>query len=538
MRCYFYQKDNIIKKIFIKPAIILFLLLNLAACSTKTKPETEVKANESPSVADIDITGTWKGSMEKMGQSVNLGFSFKSVGSELTGTLTTPRGREFPVSEGRIDGPDVSFKVHVTGQPDIMISFRGKIIGKEINLTMQTDMPGMDKPSEVILKRVKAEAPSPSGDNRTVADTAFDEFINSDFYSLSKRFAPEAKALTTPEKLSQAISPMLRSLGSLKTGRPEPQVTNIQGYDVFSYPAEFEKTNIAVNISVNSAGYLVGLFMTQPKPEPLKQGELAVTSGDIKLPATLNLPEGKGPFPAVVLVHGSGPGDRDETVGANKPFLDLARGLANHGIATLRYVKRTRQYPLGGVVTVKDEVMDDALNAVALARSQPGIDPHRVFLLGHSLGAYLAPRIAEADKTIAGVIMLAGSVRPMLELAKDQLEYLNAPPDTLERLRSAAPPSYWEDLETYEPVATARRLEMPILILQGERDYQVTMKEFNLWKSGMQGRENVTFKSYQKLNHLFLEGEGKSLPAEYNISGHIPDYVFSDIADFINNTAQ
>ena len=183
-------------------------------------------------------------------------------------------------------------------------------------------------------------------------------------------------------------------------------------------------------------------------------------------------------------------------------------------------------------------MIDDAHNAVALLRSQPGIDPERVYVLGHSLGAYLAPRIAEADPTITGIILLAGNARPILDLARDQLQYLNAPPDRLEQLRASAPASYWEDLKSYDPVATARKLEMPILILQGERDYQVTIKEFDLWKSGLQGHENVTFKSYPRLNHLFLEGEGKSLPAEYGKPGHIPDYVFDDIAAFINGGAE
>jgi len=379
-----------------------------------------------------------------------------------------------------------------------------------------------------------AVAVSPAADSRTVADAAFNELMNRDFAALAKRFSPEMSAAMPSEKLPATLGPVMQSLGSLRSGRPEPQVTSSQGYDVFIYPAEFENAKLMVVISINSAGQVGGLFLRPPQPEPAKPGELTVNSGNIKLPATLVVPEGKGPFPAVVLVHGSGPNDRDETVGANAPFRDLAEGLARHGVATLRYVKRTRQYPQSPVFTVNEEVIEDALNALALVRSLPDIDPRRVFLLGHSLGANLAPRIANADATIAGIVLLAGNVRPMLELAREQLQYLNAPPERLETLKAGAPTSYWEDLNAYDPVASARQLDIPILILQGERDYQVTMKEFELWKSGLQGHGNVTFKSYPKLNHLFLEGEGKSLPAEYSKPGHIPDYVFSDIADFIN----
>jgi dienelactone hydrolase len=425
----------------------------------------------------------------------------------------------------------------LTGQREIKIHFSGKITGEEIRLFLQMDSGSMEGSFESILKRVKVAAPLPATDNRAIADATFDEFLNRDYSALAKRFSPEMRAATTSEKLSKSVSPVLGSLGRLRTDRPEPNIIRRQGYDVFLYPAEFTMARMTVVISINSAGQVTGLFLRPPQPESAKPGELVVTSGDIKLPATLVVPEGKGPFPAVVFVHGSGPNDRDETIGPNAPFRDLAEGLAKHGVASLRYVKRTRQYPRA-VATVKDEVIDDALNALILAKSQPNIGPRRVFLLGHSMGAYLAPRIANAGVTIAGIIMLAGNVRPIMELARDQLVYLKAPPENLQQLKAAAPASYWEDLKTYDPVASARQLSMPILILQGERDYQVTMKEFNLWKSGLQGHGNVTFKSYPKLNHLFLEGEGKSLPAEYMKPGHIPDYVYADIADFINHISQ
>ncbi len=375
-----------------------------------------------------------------------------------------------------------------------------------------------------------------AADSRAVADAAFDELIRQDFASLAKRFSPEMSAALPPEKLAAAVGPVLKQLGALPSGRPAPQVTAAQGVDVFVFPCDFSAAKLNIVIAVNSAGQLAGLRIMPPPPEPPKPGELTVGAGNIRLPATLALPTGAGPFPIVVLVHGSGPNDRDETVGANAPFKDLAEGLAARGVATLRYVKRTKQVP-SPVATVKEEVIDDALSALTLARQQPGVDPKRVFLLGHSMGAYLAPRIAQGDPALAGIVLLAGSVRPILDLAREQLQYLGAPPSMLDTLRAAAPATYWDDLASYDPLALARKVQAPFLILQGERDYQVTMKEFELWREGLKARQDVTLKSYPKLNHLFLEGEGKSLPAEYSTPGHIPAYVLDDIAAFVKKPA-
>jgi dienelactone hydrolase len=374
-----------------------------------------------------------------------------------------------------------------------------------------------------------------AADSHAIAESAFDELIRQDFASLAKRFSPEMSAALPPEKLA-AVGPVLKQLGALPSGRPAPQVTAAQGMEVFVFPCDFSAAKMNIVIAVNSTGQLAGLRIMPPPPEPPKPGELTVGAGGIRLPATLALPAGAGPFPIVVLVHGSGPNDRDETVGANAPFKDLAEGLAARGVATLRYVKRTKQVS-SPVATVKEEVIDDALSALALARQQPGVDPKRVFLLGHSMGAYLAPRIAQGDPALAGIVLLAGSVRPMLDLAREQLQYLGAPPSMLDTLRAAAPATYWDDLASYDPLALARKVQAPFLILQGERDYQVTMKEFELWREGLKARQDVTLKSYPKLNHLFLEGEGKSLPAEYSTPGHIPAYVLDDIAAFVKKPA-
>ena len=306
------------------------------------------------------------------------------------------------------------------------------------------------------------------------------------------------------------------------------------------------------------------------KPGTVREQDFTVGSGEWSLPGTLTLPAGKtGPLPAVVLVHGSGPNDRDETVLANKPFRDLAWRLAPKGIAVLRYEKRTREHAARIVAsdlsqfTAKEETIDDALGAAAQLRQTAGIEPKRIFVLGHSLGGMLAPRIGQADPQLAGLIILAGPTRPLEDLMVEQTRYLltnGGKPSEADQARLnklvgeaaqvktltaadasspelllQAPPRYWLDLREHDPLAAAQTLRMPLLILQGGRDYQVARTDFAGWQKALGAQPGVTFKRYPGLNHLFMAGEGQSTPAEYERPGHVAAGVTDDIAEWILN---
>lgn len=252
----------------------------------------------------------------------------------------------------------------------------------------------------------------------------------------------------------------------------------------------------------------------------------------VRLPAVITMPAGaSAETPIVVMVHGSGALDRDETVMVNKPFRDLAYLLAAQGIAALRYDKRTFVYHTP-VDNMDDETITDALCALRTARGVL----NKVYLLGHSLGAMLAPAIASRTEIpLQGVIMMAGPARDLEQVVRQQLDYLrpaNAPAtyedDALAQLRQHSP----HYLQPQNQVAVAQQLALPMLFLQGERDYQVPMIDYRLWRQLLGERSNVTFRSYPKLNHLFLEGDGDSTPLEYSIEGHVPQYVALDIARF------
>lgn len=257
-----------------------------------------------------------------------------------------------------------------------------------------------------------------------------------------------------------------------------------------------------------------------------------VVTGDIHLPATIMMPADARDVPIVVMVHGSGALDRDETIYTNKPFRDIASGLARKGIATLRYDKRTYVYRQP-VASMDDETILDALSAIRLARRHS----NRVYLLGHSLGAMLAPVIAErSEEPLAGIIMMAAPARDMEIVVRQQFDYLlpsGASPDfkeqQIENLRQRSP----HYLQPQGQTAAACRLTLPMLILQGERDYQVTMEDYSLWQQVLKGKANVVYHSYPRLNHPFMEGDGKSTPMEYQMEGHVATYVIDDISSFI-----
>jgi alpha-beta hydrolase superfamily lysophospholipase len=294
---------------------------------------------------------------------------------------------------------------------------------------------------------------------------------------------------------------------------------------------------------------------------------LIVQTDSFRLRGELTTPVEHQIYPVVVLVQGSGPSDLDESIGPNKIFKDIAYGLSSHGIAVIRYDKRTYDYGRqldADTITVWSETIEDAVSAVQLAEQIPGADG--VFLLGHSLGAYLAPRIAAQTKGLSGLILLAGNTRPLEKLVLDQMEYLFSldtltdnekvrldslrkqverirkgkitPETPREELLLSLNANYWLDLRKYDPVQQAKALGLPMLIMQGGRDYQVTTVDFGEWKHGLSSRNNVDFRFYPALNHLFIAGEGKSTPVEYMQPGHVSEEVIRDIVEWVKTVAK
>jgi hypothetical protein len=282
------------------------------------------------------------------------------------------------------------------------------------------------------------------------------------------------------------------------------------------------------------------------------------------LPGTISIPKGDDQYPCVILVHGSGPSDRDETIGANKPFKDIGWGLASNDIIVLRYEKRTKVYPEQTAVlknlTIKEEIIDDVFAAIELLKSYENVNKSQIFILGHSLGAMVAPQIALENNNVSGIIMLAAPARGLEDLIYNQTVYLadldqiidetefdniilvdesrkkiQSMNITEDEMVIGVYRAYWEYLNNYDPVKTAQGLFIPMMIVQGLRDYQVTFEhDYQVWNETFSNNPNVFLKTYKDLNHLFIAGNGTPTNTEYLIPGHVEEEVIDDIVAFIN----
>jgi len=320
---------------------------------------------------------------------------------------------------------------------------------------------------------------------------------------------PEDKTRQTWEGLNAQIGPFSKVAGC--------RMESSGGFNAILATCLFGKTALDMKVVFDGEKRIAGLFFlpAEEQPESIPPAQVdrsAFEENEVRfgeepwvLPGTLSIPRGKGPFPAVVLVHGSGPNDRDESVGPSKPFRDLAWGLAGKGIAVLRYEKRTKEYgpkvaAMRDALTVQEETVDDALAAVGYLRTRKELVPERIFVLGHSLGGFVAPRIGKQDAKIGGLVIVAGSTRPLEDLVLEQTRYLlgadgsleDSDKEAIEEIRrqvarvkdpslsekvpaSDLPlgiaPAYWLDLRAYDPVATAAEIAQPLLIIQAGRDY-------------------------------------------------------------------
>lgn len=420
---------------------------------------------------------------------------------------------------------------------------------------------------------------------KTDACQVVTDMLEGDFEAVTEKFdAVMAKSLTA-QQLEDGFVAAVSVLGD-HIGTVSVEGTMQDVYYVVSVLEEFEKNGLQVNVVYDSQGLIAGMQTTYA-PVPGRQEEMEESEGEaayrevtvtvagdpaLPLEGILTLPEGEEKPPVVILVQGSGASDRDENYNGNKPFADLAAGLAKQGIATLRYDKRHFVYPenaaeLGASLTLREETLDDVNAAIELMRKEAQVDGSRIYVLGHSLGGALVPTVAVENPDLAGVISMAGTLRPLWELSYDQNQELiqtlktqELPEEQQELLETqiaqieadtrvlreeldeqdpeilllGIPAGYWQSVKEYCGMNFIDQVKQPMLILQGDADFQVYPEtDYQLWQDTVGDRDDVAFHLYEGLNHLMMPTQGKRDITEYAAAGHVDQQVILDIAQFV-----
>jgi pimeloyl-ACP methyl ester carboxylesterase len=316
-------------------------------------------------------------------------------------------------------------------------------------------------------------------------------------------------------------------------------------------------------------------------PFPYREEEVAFDSAPgVRLAGTLTLPEGKGPFPAVVLITGSGPQDRDETLAGHKPFLVLADALTRRGVAVLRYDDRgvgasTGRFPEAAAT----DFAADVRAALAYLRTRAEADPRRTGLIGHSEGGMIAPMVAADDPRVAFVVLMAGpgvpagalmaaqrqavalaagatpeaaarnaelwarvdaavSGAPDLEQARTQVRQIlsgaGAAAPVVEAAVRQVASTWYRQFLAYDPAPNLRKLRVPVLALNGDKDLQV-VSSLNLpgMRAALKDNPRAEVVELPGLNHLF-QPSATGDPREYGrIEQTMAPAVLQRIGDWI-----
>ncbi|WP_228433298.1 alpha/beta hydrolase [Chryseobacterium arthrosphaerae] len=383
-------------------------------------------------------------------------------------------------------------------------------------------------------------------------------FVDKNIEKAHAFFDPSVASQIPVEQLKAVTEQLQEQLGGLKNILE----VNNEG-NIYYYYSEFGKSKLDVQLTFNENNKLLGFFLVPHKTFETwdEKTSLKIKSDDIELNGTLLIPTSGNKKKLVIFVHGSGASNRDEAIGENKPFRDIAEYLFSNGIASYRYDKRTYSNPetFTGQSTVEDETVKDAVNAANYFKNNKDYTGYQIIILGHSQGAYMMPEIA-AKAQVSKYIFMAGNARPLQNLLVEQYEYLHTldpakvPAEAVEDLKkqvallnsskfnlntpAAELPlgqsaAYWNYLKNYNQLNEVKKIKAPLFFAQGGRDYQVTEKDFNLWKDALKNNKAAEFKFYPSLSHLFISGSGKPSPEDYEVKGNVDDQFLKDLLQFI-----
>ncbi len=317
------------------------------------------------------------------------------------------------------------------------------------------------------------------------------------------------------------------------------------------------------------------------KPYPYRSEDVTYSNPIQKdvLAGTLTVPAGKGPFPAVLLITGSGPQDRDESLMGHKPFLVLSDYLTRRGIAVLRVDDRGIGKSTGDFATAMTaDFATDVEAGIAFLKTRAEVDPRRIGLIGHSEGAIIAPMVAARNKDVAFLVMLAGSGVPGDQIVVEQTRLLalaaGAPAEAAEQaavaerkvlalaVKERASPALAADLRDslkgqlpadqidgavrqltspwflyflgYDPAPALRQLRCPVLVLSGSKDLQVPpAQNLPAIRAALADDKHAEIVELPGLNHLFQTAETGSLAEYAKIEETIAPVVLQRVAAWV-----
>ncbi len=425
----------------------------------------------------------------------------------------------------------------------------------------------------------KAEAPN----FQNLSAEVFSDLEAGDWQALYARSAEDLRAALGSQDGYRALwEQLLLTLGAFEKAEPG-DISEKDGFTIVHVDCVFSASDATIAVAFDADGFIAGVTIASVTPEPAEETESGrFLEEEISLPpgaddesaGRLTLPDGAGPFPAVIMLHGSGSSDMNESLPNNAPFRDLAHGLAERGVASVRYDKYPYAHPdkVGSDFTVETEYMLDAVDAARLLLADARIG--RIYLLGHSMGAMLAPRAMErvlaiAGDHLAGGVLLAGTplhlwqvqhaqnldliaglegaqkeeAEALVEAELAKLDDLRAMP--AERCEGETffgiSACYQLDEMSVDPAEVAAALNLPLFIAQGGKDWQVRPENGDeLWRARLPESLDISYHRYDNMNHLLsdIEGEPTGTTADYmHADAQVSEVLIEDIAKWILSKA-
>nr|WP_229163527.1 alpha/beta hydrolase [Bacillus cereus] len=397
-----------------------------------------------------------------------------------------------------------------------------------------------------------------------------EQFQKNDFDQLYKNVTHEMNSKLPKDEFASKWNALISQLGpaldtesevfSSKDKNGKVSITTVHRKNNLQTTFVYTKDGKVTDVQTQ----LQPLIVKPEKGEKWEESSIKVGYNEKKLNGLLTLPKGVEKPPVAILLQGSGPNNMDSIIGTglNRPFADIAHGLAENGIASIRYDKRSYAYP-NDVSDVETEYLYDAKEAVRLAKEDKRVDSNRIYLIGHSQGGLLGPKIAQDNPEIKGFVSMAGTLRRLEDIVltqttlrleqenlsnerkKEELDNTKAGVDKIKKLNSSDktevilgyPASYWNSLNKIDGASIVKNLSIPMFIIQGTTDFHVLEKvDYKLWQETLEDKDNVSFKVYPGLSHLFMPGGSadKFDGSIYNKPAHVDSQVIKDVSGWIN----